>query len=71
VDDIASRYRRFADFGARGISPLYEEFTRGVAEDPEILDLLRGLPPLKQQPNLLLAAARYVAGLACEGHAAE
>ena len=60
---IAERYREFAA-ETRGASPLYEEFATRVAEDPDLLALLATLPEEKQQPNLLLAAARFVAGLA-------
>ncbi|MGR6912745.1 DUF2332 domain-containing protein [[Actinomadura] parvosata] len=58
----AERYRRFSALEARGASPLYERLTAGVAADPEVLALLGELPPDKRQPNLLLAAARYVTG---------
>jgi hypothetical protein len=60
---IARRFRRFAEREARGHSPLYEALAHGVAADPEILDFLAGLPPEKQQPNLLLAAVRFVCGV--------
>lgn len=61
---VAERYREFATVEARGVSPLYEEFSSRVAEDRDLLGLLSDLPEDKQQPNLLLAATRYVAGLA-------
>jgi hypothetical protein len=59
---IAERYRRFAAMEARGLSPLYEQVTLGVAEDPDLLRLLSELPPARRQPNLFLAAARFVTG---------
>src|SRR5262245_9147417 len=59
---IAEQYRQFASMEARGTSPLYEQFALGVAEDPDLLELLSELPPVKRQPNLLFAAARHVAG---------
>ena len=58
----AERYRAFAEQQARGQSPLYERFAHEVADDPALLDLLAGLPPLKQQPNLLFGAVRYLGG---------
>ncbi len=64
TEPIAERYRQFAATEARGLSPLYEELTAAIAEDPELLRLLAGLPEDKQQPNLFLAAARYAGGLA-------
>jgi hypothetical protein len=59
---VAERYRRFAEWEARGRSPLYERFALGVAADPELLALLERLPPAKQQPNLLFAAVLYLGG---------
>jgi hypothetical protein len=62
VPDVAERYRAFARDEAAGRSPLYEELALGVAGDPDLLALLRDLPPVNAQPNLLLAAVRWVAG---------
>jgi hypothetical protein len=61
-DRIAARYTRFAEVETCGSSPLYESLSRGVAADPDILTRLATLPEPKQQPNLLYAAARMVAG---------
>ncbi|MGW9404191.1 DUF2332 domain-containing protein [Arthrobacter sp. NPDC055585] len=54
----AARYERFAALEARGVSPLYEEWAAGVADDPDVLALIDGLPRPKRQPNLVFAAAR-------------
>jgi hypothetical protein len=62
-EQLASRYRRFAEIEARGRSPLYESIAAGVAADPFALLFLSALPEEKQQPNLLLAAMRHVCGL--------
>lgn len=62
MDATAERYRRFAKIEAVGRSPLYEQFALHVAQSPDILRLLDGLPPEKRQPNLLFAAVRLVAG---------
>src|SRR5690348_11065781 len=64
VDRLSGVYARFAAHEARGRSPLYEELARGVAEDRQLLLLLVALPEVKQQPNLLFAAVRYVCGIA-------
>jgi hypothetical protein len=63
---IAQRYREFAAQEARGRSPLYEQFADGIADDADLLNILATLPEEKQQPNLILAAARYVAGPAAD-----
>ena len=57
-DEVADRYRRFADVEARGISETYFGWAMGVVEDPVLLDLIRQLPKAKTQPNLVFAAAR-------------
>jgi hypothetical protein len=62
TDAIARRFRRFAETEARGHSPLYEALANAVASDQDILAFLAELPPTKQQPNLLLAAVRFVCG---------
>src|SRR5436305_6098532 len=59
---IATRYRRFAQFGAAGRSPLYEGITKAVAEDAQIVEWLAEMPEPKQQPNLLLGAVRFLYG---------
>ncbi len=59
---IATRYRRFAQFGAAGRSPAYERITNAVADDAQILDWLAAMPEPKQQPNLLLGAVRFLYG---------
>lgn len=59
---LAARYRRFADTEAHGHSPLYEALANGIAGDAEVLAFVSTLPPDKQQPNLLLAAVRHIAG---------
>ena len=62
TDAIAKRFRRFAETEARDNSPLYETLSNGVASDPDILAFLADLPATRQQPNLLLAAVRFICG---------
>jgi hypothetical protein len=57
----AENYRQWAR-EARGLSPAYEELASAVAGDRVVLDFVDVLPPPKRQPNLLFAAARYLAG---------
>jgi hypothetical protein len=59
---IATRYRRFARFGAARRSPVYERISSAVAEDAQILDWLAAMPEPKQQPNVLLGAVRFLYG---------
>jgi hypothetical protein len=59
--DTADLYAQFAESQAlNGGSPIYQDWARGVAGDPEVRALLDGLPEPKRQPNLLFAAARLV-----------
>jgi hypothetical protein len=57
----AEVYEQFAGSQAlNGGSPIYQDWARGVAADPDVLALLDGLPEPKRQPNLLFAAARLM-----------
>ncbi len=56
--DISSQYLNFASF-AHDESPCFEEWALGVARDEELTALLERLPAVKQQPNLVFAAARW------------
>jgi hypothetical protein len=58
----ARRYRSMAERQLRGISPSYERICLGVADDDDLLRRLDTLPAPKRQPNLLLAAVRYLDG---------
>lgn len=60
-DSVAARYRAFAEMEAHGVSPLYEDWARGVAGDEQIAALIGTLSRAKQQANLVFASAR-VAG---------
>jgi len=57
-DDVIAEYRDFATYAA-GDSPCFEVWALGVIDDPEVLAWLGTLPPLKRQPNLVFAAARW------------
>lgn len=59
VTDVASRYASFGKYEVRGRNPVYSAWTEGVAEDAEISALITELPPLRRQPVLLFAAARF------------
>ena len=56
---IAERYLTFASVEAREVSKTFEAWATGLAADHELLALLAPLPRLKQQPNLVFAAARW------------
>lgn len=60
--DLSDTYRHFAEREVGYYSPSYAEICRGIADDPVLLDLLRSLPLDKRQPNLLLAAVRWLGG---------
>ena len=68
TDAISRQFSRFADTEAKDRSPLYEMLARGVASDAAILAFLADLPAEKQQPNLLLAAVRFVCGTQTSWH---
>jgi hypothetical protein len=64
VSDLSKAYADFADHEARQRSPLYAEICHRVASDTALLAELAELPLEKRQPNLLLAAAKYLFGTA-------
>jgi hypothetical protein len=55
--EVARQYADFADYA--GDSPCFEDWARQVAEDAEVQAWIAELPPVKQQPNLVFAAARW------------
>jgi hypothetical protein len=55
---VAEQYVDFARW-SRDESPCFAEWASGVADDPEVLARLSDLPNVKQQPNLVFAAARW------------
>ncbi len=61
MDPYADVVDSYADFeaSARDYSPCFAEWARAVIEDPEVQAWLADLPRLKQQPNLVFAAARW------------
>ncbi|KOX15799.1 DUF2332 domain-containing protein [Nocardiopsis sp. NRRL B-16309] len=57
------RYEAFAVDYEQGSSPAYAEIARELARDRTVVELVCGLPEgNKRQPNLLLAAVRYLGG---------
>jgi hypothetical protein len=56
----ASWYRHFGLVEAPGSSPCYAEWTLGIADDPQVISRIDLWPHDKRQPNLLLAAARFL-----------
>lgn len=61
TEELARIFRRFGAVEARKVrSPLYEQLSYRVAEDPEILDLLVLSPSEQPPPNLLFASVHYL-----------
>lgn len=54
---LIDQYRAFVHQAAD--SPCFAAWSRAVAQDPEVVDWLASLPRIKQQPNLVFAAARW------------
>jgi hypothetical protein len=61
VEPYAGTVEQYREFGrdAQDESACFAEWSAGVVEDEEVLAWLADLPPLKQQPNLVFAAARW------------
>ncbi|MFE6920484.1 DUF2332 domain-containing protein [Nocardia sp. NPDC057663] len=62
--DLAQRFRDFAFREVHSNSPLYRRRAVDIADDPAVLALIAELPTDKQQPNLVLAAARVNGAIA-------
>lgn len=60
IEHIATRYSHDARHWFSGHSELYAQWATGVAQSRRLLEELAALPPAKQQPNLLFAAARFL-----------
>lgn len=54
---VADQYTDFAAYAAD--SPCFSDWAGRVAQDSDVLDRIGELPPIKQQPNLVFAAARW------------
>ncbi len=63
VSALAKVYGEFARKEAAGRSPLYEHLCLEIAADEALLWRLAALPAPKRQPNLLLAAVKYLFGV--------
>jgi len=55
-------YLQMAETELHGVSPSYEALCRAVANSTAVCALLDRLAPAKRQPNLLLAAVRFLGG---------
>ncbi|WP_082497976.1 DUF2332 domain-containing protein [Pseudorhodoferax sp. Leaf267] len=64
TENLRLRYRTFAEREAHVICPLYEQIACQIAGSDDVLRFLSTLPIPKQQPNLLLAAAKFLFGTA-------
>jgi hypothetical protein len=58
LEPVQEQYRNFVPF-ATGNSPCFAEWASGVVDDREVMEWIAALPQLKQQPNLVFAAARW------------
>ncbi|HUF89017.1 MAG TPA: DUF2332 domain-containing protein [Gemmatimonadota bacterium] len=59
VENIRERFIHFVD-ETRRTSPLYAALSASIAEDEELLDLMREAPPTQRRANLLFAAVHYL-----------
>ncbi|KQO81926.1 hypothetical protein ASF17_12630 [Frigoribacterium sp. Leaf263] len=57
---LADRFRAHAEAAVRERSPLYDEWSRGIADDPDVLALIGRAPEARRQPALVLAVARWL-----------
>lgn len=57
---VAEAFRWFSAYEAAGSSPTYEALSSRIADDQHLIRRITALPSEKRQPNLVLAAARYM-----------
>ncbi len=57
---LPEQFRIFAQGAAKDGATTYDVICRGIADDPEILALLREAPLRQRRPNLLLAAVHFL-----------
>ena len=62
---LSERFQGFATW-CEGTSPLYERLARGVADDPDLLDLAAAVPEGRSPPHVLLAGVHYLLLDGCE-----
>jgi hypothetical protein len=58
LEPVQEQYRNFVPFAA-GYSPCFADWATGVVDDPQVMEWIAALPQIKQQPNLVFAAARW------------
>jgi hypothetical protein len=63
---VAEGYRAFSQETSEE-SPQYARLAGAVADDPEVLRFVGGLPAGKRQPTLLFAALRFLGGVPADG----
>jgi hypothetical protein len=59
TDELSRRFQRFARRECH-VSPLYERFSLGVADDPEVLAIAAQAKPGQPVPNLFLGAVHFL-----------
>lgn len=58
LEPVQEQYRNFVPF-AVGYSPCFADWAGSVVDDPPVMEWIASLPQIKQQPNLVFAAARW------------
>jgi hypothetical protein len=60
IDDLGQLWVWFADTSCRGYSPIYDQVSRAVSRNRDVLALIREAPPAAHQPTVLLAAVHFL-----------
>ena len=60
MSDLGRVWEWFADTSCKGYSPIYDRICRFVANDDELLALIRESPPPAHQPNVILGVVHYL-----------
>ena len=60
LDGLARLWRGYAKKVYGEYSPLYSALAGAVADNPELLELIRGCPPHAHDPNMLMASIHFM-----------
>jgi len=61
MERLAKNFLRFSELEAKKSSPLYAYWSKRIAEDRELLELISNIPASQPKPNLFFASVQYLA----------
>ena len=62
IEELAERYRSFAEHSAGDYAPTYRSVVAAIADDPQLLSIVAEAGPGAGHPGLLLGSVRFLDG---------